>query len=347
MPGQNTTTRPALRPLSQLWAGDVGDYVADLAWSPDGKHLACAAANGIVSCFNAEDGTTVKTWTAHRLGALTAKWSFDGAFLATAGQDGQCSIFDGRALTLLSELKHGSQWVEHLAWNARQNVLLTAAGKTPRLWQGDGELIAEFPSQESTITGMKWNPGTADQFATACYGGVRLWHRDEREPKRHLKWKGSLLNLEYSPSGKVITCGCQDGAVHFWMLPGGKDLEMSGYPTKVRELAWDHQSRYLATGGSEQVCVWDFAGKGPQGSTPLMLTGHESYISQLAFQPQGTFLASGGLDGRIFVWGPPPRKKPLASAELDSEVSKLAWNADGTLLASGESCGSIRLWQLD
>ncbi len=109
-------------------------------------------------------------------------------------------------------------------------------------------------------------------------------------------WKGSILTLAWSPDGRYLVHGDQDATVHFWVLASGKDYQMWGYPTKVRELAWDHTSRYLATGGGPVVVVWDYAGKGPQSSKPLMLEAHEDFLSALAFQHTGPLLASGGIE---------------------------------------------------
>ena len=300
MPRQNTLTGPQLKQLKQLWLADIGDYVNDVAFSPNGQKLVAAGANGTVACLDRTTGASIRSWKAHALGTLSARWSTDGAYLATAGQDGKVTIVDGQTLHPLYVLDHGSNWVEHLAWAAKENLLLTAAGKILRLWDSAGKLMDEFEPHESTISGIQWNPAAVDIFASACYGVVRFWRIGHKQPRRKLKWKGSLLNVEYAPNGKVIACGCQDGAVHFWLLPNGDDLEMSGYPTKVRELAWHHDSRFLATGGGAEVIVWDFSGKGPEGTKPTMLSGHESFVSCLAYQPKGSFLASAGFDGRIF-----------------------------------------------
>jgi hypothetical protein len=40
-------------------------------------------------------------------------------------------------------------------------------------------------------------------------------------------------------------------------------MQMSGYATKVRSMAWTNRSRYLATGGAESVVCWPFFGGGP------------------------------------------------------------------------------------
>ncbi|MBI1268650.1 MAG: WD40 repeat domain-containing protein [Cryomorphaceae bacterium] len=346
MPRQNTTISVSAKPLKALWSADLEDYVNDIAFSPDAARLVTAAANSKVTIFDTQTGQEIYSHNSHELGALVAEWSYDGTFLATAGQDGKVRILHGETFQLLTELDHGADWVEHLTWAPAQRKLLTGAGKTARLWNLDDLSVEEFPKHESTITGVQWVPGSKDSFATACYGGVRFWQIGKSEPKRHLKWKGSLLNLCFSPGGKVVACGCQDGAVHFWTLPNGVDLEMSGYPTKVRELAWDYQGRYLATGGSDQPTIWDFSGKGPEGSKPTMLSGHESFVSFLSYQPRGTVLASGGFDGRVFLWNPPKQKAPAGHASLNSPVSKLRWSPDGKVLVSGLATGEIHLWSI-
>ena len=40
---------------------------------------------------------------------------------------------------------------------------------------------------------------------------------------------------------------------------------MYGFPTKVLELSWNSTGRWLATGGSSSVILWDCSGKGPAG----------------------------------------------------------------------------------
>jgi WD40 repeat protein len=122
---------------------------------------------------------------------------------------------------------------------------------------------------------------------------------------------------------------------------------MSGYPTKVRELAWDSKSRFLATGGGQEIIIWDFSGKGPSGSKPIVLSAHESFLSFLSYQPNGTLLASADQNGRLCAWNPPTNKQPLALNDLRSTIGKLAWQPKGNLLASGCSTGEIEIWSAE
>ena len=90
-------------------------------------------------------------------------------------------------------------------------------------------------------------------------------------------------------------------AYTFWYAESGRELHMSGYPSKVRELSWDFTGRFLATGGGDVICVWDCGGsKGPEGTTPKMLEGHGATVSAVAWQRRGFLLASGdGCDGIV------------------------------------------------
>jgi WD40 repeat protein len=96
----------------------------------------------------------------------------------------------------------------------------------------------------------------------------------------------SLAGAHACSDAKVIACGSQDASVHFWRLKSGKDSEMTGYPFKPKALAWDRESKLLATAGDAKVTVWDFRGKGPEGSRPIQLESHKGVCTRLAFSPR-------------------------------------------------------------
>jgi WD40 repeat protein len=154
------------------------------------------------------------------------------------------------------------------------------------------------------------------------------------------------LIVTWSPDGCYLVHGDQDATVHFWVLASGKDYQMWGYPTKVRELAWDHTSRHLATGGGPVVVVWDYAGKGPQSSKPLMLEAHEDFLSALAFQHAGPLLASGGIDGRVVVWQPGQARQALTQNVFEAGITQLAWSPDDQVLALGSEVGTVVVLRL-
>jgi WD40 repeat protein len=331
--------------LDLRWRHMIDDHVIAIGWSPNGSTIAAASVAGPVSLFDVATGEVRHQLAGHGFGTTALAWQPDGQTLATAGQDGKVRLWDTTSGQEVAALDGGAAWVEHLAWHPKGDFLVTAAGKKLRLWSPDGTPVKSYADATSTIADVIWSP-RGKEFVAAGFGGVTFYRPDADGPVNKFEWKGSLLKLAWSPDGKMLAGGGQDASVHFWYVKSGEDLEMGGYPTKVRELAWDATNRFLATGGGEVVIVWDCSGKGPAGSTPLTYELHEKPIAAVAFQRRGPVLASGAGDGRIALWYPGGSKKVQATSEIGEGVSQLVWSTgDGRLAVGGES-GAVLMYSV-
>ena len=344
MPG---LTPPAVVNAPQLdtaWEARLDEHVMDLAFSPDGRYLAAISIAGPLTIYESASGEIKATLPGHAGGGFAVSWRADSLALATGGQDGAARIWDPATGACLHSLEAGAAWVERLSYAPYGSLLATAAGRKLKLWNADGALLRAYPDHPSTIADLQWQPGE-ELVTTACYGQLATFRPTEDEPLKRFDWKGSILSLAWSPDGNYVATGNQDASVHFWYRKSGKDLEMSGYPIKVRDLAWDAGSRYLATGGSAIVIVWDCRGKGPAGSTPIQLDGHDRPLSALAWQYQGPFLASGAQEGRVCLWRPGKSTRLIRFAALGSEITRLRWAPGDRLLAASCASGLIRVFR--
>lgn len=335
--------------LTVLWQGAVDDHVIGLAWSPDGSQVAVAAVSGPITIFEARTGTAVFHFKGHGFGTMSLSWHPNGRLLASSGQDGMVRLWDTVAGCQVAALPGGAAWVERVAWSplSKQGppVLASAAGRQLRFWDEHGNLLREFANAPSTIADIQWKPGKR-VLGTAVYGGLLFYHPDHTEPGGQLAWKGSSLVLRWSPNGRQIATGEQDNTIHFWYVNEGRDLQMWGYPLKVRELAWDQSSRYLATGGGTDITVWDCGGKkGPEGSKPQQLRRHEAPLTALSYQTNGPKLASAGQDGVVAVWQPGQQRTPLYGQALSAPVSCLHWSPDDKCLAASTETGRVVVMQ--
>jgi WD40 repeat protein len=277
--------------------------------------------------------------------------------LATGGQDGAVKFWDTAAGQHTATAALGNAWVEHLAWRpsagtaasgtppqgssrpAAAPLLFAAAGRELRALGPDGSVRHAFPPAPKTIAALAWEPA-GGCAAVAYFGGICLWDADDFVVQKELPYGNGINALVWSPDGKWLVSGNQDPSVHLWIPADDIELHMSGYEGKVRHLSFDRTSRWLATSGGRDACVWDCSGAGPEGREPAMLP-HDAPICALAFQQAHGLLVSASTDGVVQLWSP-ERKQPLrATVRMPARAAKLAWSPDDRHLAIGSVQGAV------
>jgi len=342
-----TTTQPrrGTTELHPRWRATLGDYVVALGISADGQLCVIGAGDGRVVGLDVTSGRELFAVHAHHGGVLDVSIAPDGSRFATCGPEPTAKIWS-RTGALIRELP-GTRgtWVEHVAWSPAGARLAIAAGRRFRVCGPDGEPMFDSDTLPSTVTGLTWrDDGTS--LAAICYGGVHIVPFVAGAKPRTLAWKGSLISIAWSPDGKVVACGSQDSSVHFWRMASGHDSQMSGYPFKPKALAWDHESKLLATGGDATITTWDFRGKGPENTHPIVLAAHKGVCTQLAFRPRSGVLASGSQDTSVLLWDPRRGAQEIGFAFLDDEVTALVWDRTGRALAGADASGGVTLWEV-
>lgn len=328
------------------------DFVSKLIWSRDGNFIFGSTSQGQMVELDSTALQRQSTWRAHSHGLSDFASSHDGHLIATGGQDGKMGtlkIWERKDSTfrLVSDNPSGAYTTEIVKFSPDGDSIVTGSGKFMKVWDIQGQLVQKYQPLHSTISGIEWR-GSQERIATSSYGGIHLWDTGQQNPQRHFEWKGSLISMEISPNGKWIAAGCQDQSVHIWKATSGEDLEMSGYPMKVKPICWSEDSRYLATGGGADVTIWDFSGKGPAGSKPIVRLGHVDMIMGFAFRPKHkTQLASIANDGAFFLWDLSVKKKPLVLGVRTEKASTLAWSPDGKKLVVGYKSGEVCLWDVE
>jgi WD40 repeat protein len=345
MPGVTLHARKAQTELVARFRLELGDYVSTAEIARAGELAVVGIGDGSIVGIELETGRERFRQRAHPGGVLGISISPDGAQFVSCGQEPNAKVWSA-AGELVRELPGGGAgWVEHVAWAPSGGRLATAAGRKLRVWSTAGEALVETEPMASTVSALAWRAdGTA--VAATCYGGVHICPFVPGAKARHLAWKGSLISLAWSPDAKVIACGSQDNSVHFWRQATGQDSMMSGYAFKPKALAWDSESKLLATSGDATATLWDFRGKGPEGTRPIQLKAHEGVITCLSFSPHQGVLASGSQDTSVLLWAPRRGTKPIRHGFLEDEVTALSWHPQHRGLLGGDASGNLCFWEV-
>ncbi|MBO0712343.1 MAG: WD40 repeat domain-containing protein, partial [Acetobacteraceae bacterium] len=259
----------------------------------------------------------------------------DGRRIVTGGDDGKVVATEvtGESETIATDAKR--RWVDHVALGP--NGVAWSCGKQAFVRTAEGERSLDLPSSAG---GLAFAP-TGFRLAVAHYNGATLWFANAPEAKpERLEWKGSHLDITFSPDGRFLVTAMQEPTLHGWRLVDGKHMRMSGYSSKVRSLSWGPGAKWLATSGASQLVIWPFTGAdGPMGKAPKVLSPAEHRISVVAAHPEQEVCAVGYEDGMMLLTRVEDGAEVLARAPGNAAIAAIAWNTVGNRLAFGTEDG--------
>lgn len=295
--------------------------INQVAWSPDGRFLVSAHANGSLCVWN---GITFGETSlgciedAHRGGVNAVSWSPDGVHFASVGADGPVRIWqidqNGAISQVRDNLEGNSGPVYDVSWSQDPNWprLITAGG--------DGKLF--------------------------------VWDTLEwREAQQNIPYN-SPRALTWIDDGRAAAVN-NIGGIHIITLPHSSEI-IDTYQGQVIDIAWDSISN-IATVGEDGV-VRLYVAPQPAASVSfcadlprcdyIRLAQNLRGPSTLSFSPDGSLLAVGALGGAHVIEGRPPYRlvDVYMPSSPNTQITSIAWNPEGTILAGADDQGHIYLW---
>jgi WD40 repeat protein len=159
--------------------------------------------------------------------------------------------------------------------------------------------------------------------------------------------------LAFSPNGRTLAAGCDDGTVRTWDTATWQEQAKFGRQAGgVSSLAFAPDGKTLATGTYDAaVRLWDVTA----GKELTTLRGHNHYVMSVAFSPDGKLLASGGQElvdngqqpgyGSVKLWDAIVYQEK-AAVRHEQVVNAVGFSPDGKTLATASSDQTIKLWDV-
>ena len=297
----STSTPGQENGMLRLWHTDTGRHLQTLtppsaygeaieciAFSPDGRRIAGGIGGGKVHLWNVNTG---KLWQTLSLGT----WSTSVAF----SRDGKKILAGGLGKAHLWNTSTG-KLIQTLSTGVRTNTYVS--------FSPNGERIAAENTDGSVST---WNMNTdrrirtfkSDRFKKVAFSSngkkiatvnvfaepeVRLWNVNTGKHLQTLSQPVNIWAVAFSPDGKRIATGDNNGAIRLWNTNTGKHLRtLRGHTnsTQIQSLAFSPDGAILASGNNiGEVLLWEIH-KGQIAAAP-----YGSLATHLLQAPEATTL---------------------------------------------------------
>jgi WD40 repeat protein len=143
---------------------------------------------------------------------------------------------------------------------------------------------------------MNWN-NNGQVLATRSDGIVKLLTRPGALKISNLR-EGVASSISWSPDGKILATGEEDGTVKLQTRTGELLKTLNMHKNSVSSLSWSPDGKTLATGGDDGIVKLQTRA----GELLKTLNTNQASVRSLSWSPDGKNLATGGGDGSVKLW---------------------------------------------
>ena len=278
--------------------------IQDIAFSPNGKQVATASANGLTEVWNARTGAGIIALRDAKSGTNVLAYSPDSTMLATGGEDSAVRIWT---------VKKGER--TYYLFGHLNPV-------TSLAWSPDGHIVASGSPDRTVHVWRVRGPGAGSQAAVLAGNG------------------GKINALVFTADGVRLVTGGEDATLRIWYALPDEALSLLGSaPGKALAVRWV-TGAMLGLWSSGVVKMYDPASR---HLTHVFRSSTGQAFTALGVSADASVVAAGGVRGTTEVWDGRTEGR-LTSLGGSAPVTAVAVSPDGRFVASGDARGVLRMW---
>jgi WD40 repeat protein len=320
---------------------------SSVTFSPDGRTLASAGADGTIILWNVANRQRRGTLQGHTGAVNSVAFSLDGKTLAAATEDAVI-LWDIARRTPRDTLRGHTGAVTSVAFSGDGQTLASASkGGTVILWDAarHEERGTSLGRHQEAVTSITFSPDSQTLASASADGTVILWDIAGHQPPDTLRGHtGAVTSVAFSPDSRTLASASADSTVILWDVAGrGRGGSLLGRHTgPVSSITFSPDGRILASASADStVILWDVSHRQPRDT----LRGHSGAVMSVAFSPDSRWLASASMDRTVILWDSAGWKGDTLRGHADAVLS-VAFSPDGKTLASASRDSAVILWDV-
>jgi WD40 repeat protein len=319
-----------------MWSANYLQQVNGLVFNADGSQLAVAGADSTARVIRAGNGAEIARLN-HQRSVRAVAFSPQGDYVASASEDCTARVFVASTGVEVSRMLH-PQIVTAVSFGPGHSVATAGADGSVRVFG----IAAE--NQMSQLPGANWirswalspdglHAAASDDEANSAH----LLNVNTGVEIRELKHGGAVLDVAFSPDGRLLTTASMDGNARVFEVKTGMEISSVHLPDVVYTSAISWDRRTLATSSADAtIRTYDIGTKEKKSSFTY------GRASTMAFSPDGRLLAAGSDGGNLTLF----RLADGTTSVLPpgGRVDQIVFSPDGRYLAYGSDDGSARVF---
>jgi len=335
--------RPRLR-----WQTRPGVLCVDLAFSPDGKQLACAEMVDRVVIWDVATGAEIGRLGYRREGTRAINYATDGSVIASLSIRGYVQVWDAVERRELArvEAHTGAAQAARLSPDGKKIVIGDSTGAATLVDWRTGAELARVERVCERVNDFSFSPD-AEQVLVVCADKTTIaWRPGQASQLEKITAPGTKATIAaFSRNGKLILFLGEDGA----LVAVDSETRAERWRAKVHReefntLDFSVDGRLIATTGMDgTVALLDAA----DGSRRAVFRVASSGWSSCALSPDSQLLASASALGELRIWHLPTGRTIRRFGGVPLLPEAVGLSANGATLYSVDMFGAIYSWDVE
>lgn len=212
------------------------DSLYGLSFAPDGKSVACGAADKVVRRVNLDDGKLLLEFKAHGDWVMGTTFTLDGKRLVSGSRDKALKLIDVESGRFVDDINNPLDAIICLARHPKEEQVLYGGDLgNARLYRisdnqnrtagrNDTNRLREFPRQTGPVTAVAFSPDGA-RVAIGSIHDVNVYDKEDKPAAVLSGHGGPVFSIAWSPDGEVIATGGFDGQTRLFDAQSGNLLK--------------------------------------------------------------------------------------------------------------------------
>lgn len=211
------------------------------------------------------------------------------------------------------------------------------------LWDTASWFLLHTIPVDSPISCVAWGPIEDIVAFGTLSGEVQVWKMLSTQRLFVFKHPAPVLSMDWSPDGKTLWTGDQDGSVVLWELESGSSqLSLPTRQSGIHSLALDSSGQMLATAAQDRwIKIWNTE----QGALRAEFAAPlDDSITCFQFAPKRLVLLSGSRKHNVSLWDAQSNTLQMTLQKHEAAITAVSFAPDDSWFVSGGEDSKILLW---